>query len=166
MNTNHIDLAEFLNQQYLCESLTLKEIETLLDFTEVVTYRSGQIVVDIGEVGEALYFVVHGEAALVSDKDGNSIEVGRLREGEMIGEMSFFDRNPRSLRIIATKNNTRLLRLSRVMYQRLRIEHPYIAVNLLEHAIISLDHLFRRISSNVSLLKQYFIGNPLFAEKK
>jgi hypothetical protein len=41
------------------------------------------------------------------------------------------------------------------MYKRLRVEHPYIAVNMLEHALISLDHLFRRISSEYSQVTEY-----------
>ena len=73
-----------------------------------------------------------------------------------MGEMSFFDREPRSVQAKALKNGTRLLRLSRAMYKRLRVEHPYIAVNLLEHAIISLDHLFRQVSKDVSTFSDYF----------
>jgi hypothetical protein len=42
------------------------------------------------------------------------------------------------------------------MYKRLRVEHPYIAVNLLEHAIVSLDHLFRQVSQDVTTFSSYF----------
>ena len=75
-----------------------------------------------------------------------------------MGEMSFFDREPRSVRLKAVEHNTQLLRLSRLMYKRLRIEHPFIAVNLLEHAIVSLDHLFRRVSSDVATYSHYLYG--------
>jgi hypothetical protein len=44
------------------------------------------------------------------------------------------------------------------MYKRLRVEHPYIAVNLLEHAIISLDHLVRRVSQDEMSLARYMFG--------
>jgi CRP/FNR family cyclic AMP-dependent transcriptional regulator len=152
------ELSDFLNQQYLCESLTLREVNMLLDFTDLVEYQKGQIIADIGEVGEALYFVVRGEAALVYEDQGQTVELGRIKEGELMGEMSFFDREPRSVRMLAMANETRLLRLSRIMYQRLRVEHPYIAVNLLEHAIVSLDRLFRRVSSDVASFSQFIFG--------
>ena len=74
-----------------------------------------------------------------------------------MGEMSFFDREPRSARIRAMAD-TQLLKLSRKMYTRLRVEHPYIAVNLLEHAIISLDHLFRRVGMDIASFNQYMYG--------
>jgi CRP/FNR family transcriptional regulator, cyclic AMP receptor protein len=158
MSEAHPQLLNFLNQQYLCESLTAREIKTLLEFTEEIEYRQNAIIADIGEVGEALYFVVEGGAALLGEADGQTIELGVAREGGMIGSMSFFDREPRSVRIIAQSPHTRLLRLSRVMYQRLRIEHPFIAVNILEDAIVSLDALFRRLSRDVTNFSRYFYG--------
>lgn len=155
---NSINLTEFLNQQYLCESLTIKEVQTLLEFTHLVEFKKNAIIADIGEVGEALYFVVKGEVALIYVTDGQNIEIGGIKEGELIGEMSFFDREPRSVRLLAKSNDTRLLRLPRTMYQRLRVEHPFIAVNLLEHAIINLDHLFRRVSQDVATFSRYVYG--------
>ncbi len=152
-----IDLTAFMNQQYLCESLTMKEVETLLEYTEFVEYKQNEIVAEAGEVGEALYFVVKGEAALMFDDNGREVEVGSMKEGELMGEMSFFDRQPRMLQMRSV-TKTQLLRLSRPMYKRLRVEHPFIAVNLLEHAIISLDHLVRRLSTEEVNLSRYIYG--------
>ncbi len=155
MVSEKIDLAQFLNQQYLCESLTIKEVTTLIDYTELVIFDKGAVIADIGDVGEALYFVIKGEAALfVGDKAES--QVGLIHAGELMGEMSFFDRKPRSVRARAMQDDTQLLKLSRAMYKRLRVEHPYITVNLLEHAIISLDHLFRQASNDLSSLSSYF----------
>ena len=81
MSGDKIDLAKFLNQQYLCESLTIKEVETLLEYTELVNFRKGQIIADIGEVGQALYFAIKGEAALFFEEGGRETEVGRMQEG-------------------------------------------------------------------------------------
>ena len=158
MSPKGVDLKAFMNQQYLCESLTLKEVETLLDYTELASYKKNEIIAEAGEVGEALYFVVKGEAALNFDDQGREMEVGVMKEGELMGEMSFFDRKPRMLRMRATAADTQLLKLTRAMYQRLRVEHPYIAVNLLEHAIISLDHLVRRLSTEEINLSRYIYG--------
>ncbi len=155
MVSEKIDLTQFLNQQYLCESLTIKEVTTLIDYTELVTFNKGDVIAEIGDVGEALYFVIAGETALYAGDKAES-QVGHIKSGELMGEMSFFDRNPRSVRAKALINGTRLLKLSRAMYKRLRVEHSYIAVNLLEHAIVSLDHLFRQVSQDVSTFNSYF----------
>lgn len=152
------DLKSFMNQQYLCESLTIAEVEILLDYTELVSHQKGDIIADVGEVGEALYFVVKGKAALVYDDNGRDVEVGAMEEGELMGVMSFFDREPRLLRMKSLSEKTQLLKLSRAMYKRLRVEHAYIAVNFLEHAIISLDHLVRRLSTSEVNLSRYIYG--------
>ena len=158
-SSTQIDLAEFLNQQHLCETLTINEVKTLLEFTEPVFVKKNDIIADISDVGEALYFIISGEVALFFDDHGKDVEIGRLKEGEIMGEMSFFDRQARSARLRAMRPETRLLKLNRAMYKRLRVEHPYIAVNLLEHAIISLDHLFRRLSMDIASFNQYMYGN-------
>jgi CRP/FNR family cyclic AMP-dependent transcriptional regulator len=157
----NINLSDFLNQQYLCESLTTREIQTLLEFTEEVKFIKDEVIANIGEVGEGIYFVVEGEAALQNETDGEIVEIGRAKAGGMIGSMSFFDRQPRSVRIVAKTNGTRLIRLSRKMYQRLRIEHPFIAVNILEDAIVSLDALFRRVSQEVATFSRYVYGGGM-----
>jgi len=158
MSVANNDLTKFLSQQYLCESLTITEVQTLLEYTELVILSKNEVISDIGEVGEALYFVVNGEAALLYEENGQETEIGRMTVGELMGEMSFFDRQPRLLRMRAKSNDTQLLKLPRVMYERLRVEHPYIAVNLLEHAIVSLDHLVRRVSQDEMSLARYMFG--------
>ncbi len=158
MSEEKLTLTQFLTQQYLSASLTLKEVDTLLDYTELVRFNKKDIIANIGEVGEALYFIVKGEAALIHDEGGQEIEVGTMKEGELMGEMSFFDRKPRLVRMRAVSADTQVLKLSRAKYKRLRVEHPYIAVNLLEHAIISLDHLVRRVSLDVATFNRYIYG--------
>jgi CRP/FNR family cyclic AMP-dependent transcriptional regulator len=156
MSDERVELAQILNQQYLCESLTIKEVQTLIDYTDVVTFNKGEVLAEIGEVGDALYFIISGEISLIRADEGKDNEVARVKEGELMGEMSFFDKRPRTVRLRAAANETKILRLSRAMYDRLKVEHPYIAVNLLEHAIVSLDHLFRRVSRDITTFANYF----------
>lgn len=153
------DLAKVLREQWPSETMKGSEYATFLEYCELVEVKEGEVIADIGEVGEALYFVVEGEVALVTGSKASEVEVGRIHTGELMGEMSFFDRKPRQVRLKAVTPRDRLLKLTRPMYKRLRIEHPYIAVNLLEYAIISLDHLFRRASEDVSNLNLYLFGS-------
>jgi CRP-like cAMP-binding protein len=154
MSDNIIDLTDFIRKQAWCESLTVGEVKTLIEYTELVNYKKGDVVAEIGEVGEALFIVISGEVELHGNKKTGS-DVGSIKQGEVMGEMSFFDRRPRSVRLQAVEK-TQLLKLSRSMYQRLRIQHPYIAVNILENAIVSLDQLFRRASKDVTTFADYF----------
>ncbi len=151
-------VKRFLRDHELCKALTANEIDTFLEYAQEVTFNKGDTIADIGEVGDALYLVLSGEVVLLADDGNEELEVGRMRQGELAGEMSFFDRQPRTVRLRAVKDDSHLLKLSREMYKRLRIEHPYIIVNLLEFAIISLDHLVRRQSSDVATFTKYLYG--------
>ena len=155
---NKVELAQLLNQQYLCESLTISEVQILLDFTNLIEAKNKEVVAEIGEVGDGLFFVTKGQVGLFSEDQNKEIEVARIKAGELMGEMSFFDRQPRSVRIRSLSDETQLLKLSRAMYKRLRVEHPYIAVNVVEHAIVSLDHLFRQVSKDVTTFTNYLFA--------
>ena len=158
-SSENIDYAEALCRQKLCETLTRREIETFIEYTQPVDFKKNEVIADIGEVGEALFFIISGEVALYFEDHGKDVQIGRLAAGELMGEMSFFDRQARSARIRATSANTTLLKLTRPMYERLRVENPYIAVNLLELAMVSLDHLFRKLSVDIASFNQYMYGN-------
>jgi CRP/FNR family cyclic AMP-dependent transcriptional regulator len=159
--TEQFNLNDVLCQNKFCESLTIREVNTFLEFTEAVTFQKGDIIADIGDIGDALFFVIEGVTGLFHDNQGKEVEIGELEAGELMGSMSFFDGKPRSARIRAMSKNTRLLRISKVMYNRLRVEHPYISVLLLEQAIMSLDHLFRGVSMDIASFNQYMYGGVM-----
>lgn len=156
-NAEQFDLNDVLCQNKFCESLTINEVNTFLEFTEAVSFKKGEVIADIGEIGDALFFVVEGVTGLFHENQGKEVEIGELEGGELMGSMSFFDDKPRSARIRAM-SDTRLLRISKVMYNRLRVQHPYISVLLLEQAIMSLDHLFRGVSIDIASFNQYMYG--------
>ncbi|MBZ0104562.1 MAG: cyclic nucleotide-binding domain-containing protein [Sulfuricella denitrificans] len=152
------NLARFLGSQYLCQSLKSSEIKTLLKYLTLRQFNEGDILADIGEVGEALYLVVQGEIALVVAEKKKEYEIVREGPGEMLGIMSFFDRKPRSVRLVARAPDTQVLRLSRAMYKRMKVEHPFIAINLVEHALINLDCLFRKVSNDFAQFAHHLYG--------
>lgn len=156
--TDQVSLTQFLSHQHLCDSLTVAEVKTLLDYLSLLRLHPADILSDIGEVGDALYFVVKGEIALAFDDGGDEHEIVRAGPGEMLGEMSFFDKQPRSVRLVARAADTEVLKLSRAMYKRMKVEHPYIAINIVEQALVSLDHLFRRVSGDFAQFSHYFYG--------
>jgi len=156
--TEKFELNDVLCQNKFCESLTINEVNTFLEFTEAVSFKKGEIIADIGDIGDALFFVIEGVTGLFHENQGKEVEIGELEAGELMGSMSFFDDKPRSARIRAMSQNARLLRISKTMYNRLRVQHPYISVLLLEQAIMSLDHLFRGVSMDIASFNQYMYG--------
>ena len=142
-----------------CAALTTEEVATFVKFTQLVEAEPNQILADIGEVGEVFFLVLEGKIRLVNDEGGKEMDVGRIEAGCLAGEMSFFDRQPRSIRLRASKKNgVRVLSISRSMYKRLCVEHSYISVNLLEFVVMSLDKLIRNSSKDIATMYKQVAG--------
>lgn len=152
------ELFQFFQEHLICESLTLNEVEKLMNYLQEKEYSQNEIISDVGEVGEALGFVIHGKVQ-ITGPDKEDVVVGSQPEGTLIGEMSFFDRKPRNLRMKACgKKGVKFFMLTRAMYDRLKVEEPFIAVNILENAIVSLDNLVRHMGDDLNALGHYMHG--------
>ncbi len=152
------ELFTFFQENSICESLTKQDVETLTHFLQEKEYAGGDIISDSGEVGDSLGFIIKGKVQFLSFDGQDSASVGKQGTGTLIGEMSFFDRKPRNLRMEACKKGVTVLELTRAMYDRLKVEEPYIVVNILENAIVSLDILVRHMGDDISALGHYMHG--------
>ncbi len=141
-----------------CQVLTRDEVELFLRFSTIKNLEPREIIAEIGEIGDAFFLVMQGEVRLFQQEGLTEIEVGRIQAGGLVGEMSFFDKRPRTVRLKAGKQATQLIVITRPMYRRLTIEHPFIAVNLLEFIILSLDHLVRSTSKDISFMHKTMTG--------
>jgi len=152
------ELFEYFKANAICESLHRADVEVLRQFLKELHLKKGDVISDLGDVGDSLFFILKGKVTFTVNDGKSDLEIGCQGPGNLIGEMSFFDRKPRMLKMSAKSKEVCLLELNRAMYDRLKVEHSYIAVNLVENAVVSLDHLIRSMSHNVSHLKHYMTG--------
>lgn len=153
------ELFEYFQQNLICESLTRTEVEVLTSYLQERTYEKDQTIYDLGDLSDSLMFVIEGRVGFGSYDGREEVKVGNQGVGSLIGEMSFFDRKPRALRMYCSSKSVTLLALTRPMYDRLKVEHPFIAVNILENSIVSLDHLVRAMSQNMAQIEHYMFGS-------
>jgi CRP-like cAMP-binding protein len=140
-------------------SLTKDEIKTFIKFTKEVVAKPDEIIADIGDIGTEFYLVLEGRIRLTNDEGGKEMDVGRIEAGSLVGIMSFFDQQPRSIRLRASrKTGVHLLAISRPMYERICVEHPYISVNLLELVVMSMDKLIRSGSKDIATMYKQVAG--------
>jgi CRP-like cAMP-binding protein len=152
------ELYQYFQDNMICESLTRNEVETLAGYLKEKSFERGDIVSDLGDVGDSMYFIIKGKIAFSSFDGQDEVNVGIQGVGNLIGEMSFFDRKPRNLRMACSSKKANLLALTRSMYDRLKVEHPFIAVNILENAVVSLDHLVRSMGDSMAQIEHYMHG--------
>ncbi|MEW5723836.1 MAG: Crp/Fnr family transcriptional regulator [Thermodesulfobacteriota bacterium] len=65
----------------------------LVNFEE---YKSGEIIFQDGDVGDWVYVITKGEVEISKVAHGKKIVIEVLKEGDVFGEGSFFDKQPRS----------------------------------------------------------------------
>jgi len=152
------ELFDFFQKHLICESLTKDEVGRLMHYLRDGSYKNGQTISDVGEIGDFLGFVIKGKVQFTHPEEKEVTSVGKQGTGSLIGEMSFFDRKPRNLRMVACGKGASMLELTRPMYDRLKVEEPFIAVNILENAIVSLDNLVRHMGDDISALGHYMHG--------
>ncbi len=117
---------EILARMPLFRPLNDREILRVLQVTDVITYRPGEIVITEGEKGEELYIVLSGQLK-VSRKGA---EVATLAPGAHVGEMALVRSQPRSATVTAESMAELMVIRRQEFFEILRKEHQ-LAVKLL-----------------------------------
>lgn len=64
-------------------------------------YKPGQVLFTEGQPSSSIFIVKRGAISIRKMKGKNFVEVAKIQSGEVIGELSFFDRQPRSATAVA-----------------------------------------------------------------
>ena len=70
--------------------------------TSVRRLHKEEILFKEGDQSDSLYLTQSGQISIRRMRGLQMIEIARLHEGEVLGELSFFDRAPRSATAVAT----------------------------------------------------------------
>jgi CRP-like cAMP-binding protein len=107
-----------------------KQLESFIQFMEVVTVRPYTEVFRKGEHGDAMYLVLEGELRARVIVDNKETTLSTIRVGEFFGEISLLDAGPRSADVIAN-SESRLLKISTAAFAKLMGEAPALAASFL-----------------------------------
>src|SRR5207248_4614849 len=112
-----------LKQVPLFSTLTLEQLASIDRLMVTRHYVKGESVFRRGDVGAELYVIVEGEIRIHLDHAGREVTLAQHGAGNVVGEMSVFDEEPRSASAQATADTTvRVLRRDRL--QAIVHEHP------------------------------------------
>jgi len=107
-----MEKVEVLQKSKLFENLMPDEIEMLSELSQMKDYKSGELVILEGDIGNSLFVIVAGEVeVLKKGADGISKIIASMKEPEFFGEMSLIDKELRSA-TIKVKSDTTLLILT------------------------------------------------------
>lgn len=78
---------------------------------KVVNLKKGQDLFAEGDVPDAMYIINKGRLAITKKKGNAFITLAELKPGDLLGEMAFFDKSPRSAGARAAMDNTEVIEL-------------------------------------------------------
>jgi CRP-like cAMP-binding protein len=109
----------FLREVRLFKDIAEPELIALAETLRERPLRRGQVLVREGEAGEEMFVVLRGSMVISKAVTGRVEQVlARMGPGDFFGEMSLFDRSPRSATVQADSDAT-LLVLDRQALRRL-----------------------------------------------
>jgi len=65
------------------------------------TYQDGAVIIREGSFGEGTYVLLDGKVEISRKIDGKKVVIAVLEKGDVFGEISYIDRQPRSASVIA-----------------------------------------------------------------
>jgi CRP-like cAMP-binding protein len=102
----------------------------LLAFTsDVVTYRAGQVLFRRGDVGDAAYVIIEGNAQVTIATETGDVPVASLKDGDILGEIAILCDTPRTATITAG-SELKTLRIRKEPFFQLLRQFPEIAIEM------------------------------------
>ena len=106
------------------------QIERFIQFMEVQPARQWAEIVKQGEHGDAMYLVLEGELRARLMIGGKETVLATLPTGDFFGEISLFDRGPRSADVVANMDSV-LLKISAAAFEKLLADAAEVAAPFL-----------------------------------
>ena len=107
MFSSGVDLTKLLRRMDVLSSLPFNSLQTLMNHMTEHNYRGGEYVFRQGEVGNTMYVIMQGSAAVIKDDDDQSVvenddddEVMQLEEEMYFGERALLDNAPRAALVL------------------------------------------------------------------
>jgi CRP/FNR family cyclic AMP-dependent transcriptional regulator len=95
-----------------------------------LTFGSGQALFCQGDVGNAAYIIMSGEAEVITEGPEGEITVATLGKNQFIGEISILIDVPRTATVTAMTELTVLV-ISKDMFYRMVTEFPTIGIEIM-----------------------------------
>jgi hypothetical protein len=125
-----IDKIQSIKNVPLFAGLRLREMAAVAHAASIQNFAQGQIVVEEGTPGNALYIVVSGKVSAVKGRGTlQETVLGVFYENDFFGEMELIDQQPRSASIIADLEIS-LLRLDSDSFSKIMQEYPSVPLNI------------------------------------
>ncbi len=110
--------------------MTDEQLERLTQFMEAERVPQWTVIVKQGDPGDSMYFILEGELRVRINVMGKESILATLSVGDFFGDISLFDRGPRSADVVANTDSL-VIRISAAALDELATHAPEIATPFL-----------------------------------
>ncbi len=141
--------VDLLRQIPLFSSIEPSKLKLLAFTSERVTYGPGQTLFQQGDMGDAAYIIMDGDAAVLIDTPDGSLTVATMGRNAIIGEIAILCDVPRTATVRADSTLV-TLRISKDLFFRLVNEFPQMAVEIMRELARRLEKTTAQLQKAVS----------------
>ena len=155
---------DFLKSVEIFAALGPADADALAVLGREEVYKRGQAVFREREAAEKLYVVVSGVVEVTKSAPGDSRvhRLARLERGEILGEISTFDRGPRSASATAALvPETRLVSWTIAEFQDFLAQRPSAASMIMAALLRKMGQRLRHASEGIHTLLRALEGSPV-----
>jgi len=134
----------------LSEELGAPNVRKVLSSASLLELPAGRDIIRDRMPVDSLYFILGGEADISVEESGRLIALGKVKAGEMLGEVSVLSGEMLASSTVTSTTPVRLLRLRHQAFEELIHSDRKIAKVLLRHLVDMLAHRLRTSTSVAS----------------
>ena len=122
--------VELLRRIPLFAKIELARLKLLAFTSERVTYEPMQELCHQGDIGDAAYLIISGEADILVDTPSGPLSIAGVGKNALVGEIAIINDVPRTATVKA-KTKLEALRITKDHFLRLVAEFPDIAIEIM-----------------------------------
>lgn len=146
---------EALRQTPLAAEMDEAELQALARVVEIRDCKDGEVLVEEGARDAHLFVPVTGKIDLNRrDEHGAWAVIHTLRPGDLAGELSFMDGEPRFASLVAN-GTTRVLVLDRDDLEGILTTHPVVVYKAMRAIMRVAHHVQRRMNAQLMDMQRY-----------
>lgn len=107
-------------------------------------FKSGDMLMVEGDIGEEAYLIVKGSVEVFKETDDHRIVLGKLEPGDIVGEMSLIAKEARSASVEALEDTSAAILTKEVLTENLKKLPPY-----MEKIVSALNDRLRIANANI-----------------
>ncbi|MGE5148082.1 MAG: cyclic nucleotide-binding domain-containing protein [Candidatus Eiseniibacteriota bacterium] len=145
--------VELLRNIPLFANIEPSKLKLLAFTSERIAYSQDQILCRQGEIGDAAYIIIDGEAEILVDTPSGAMAVATVGRNDIVGEIAILCDVPRTATVKA-KTKLETLVISKDLFFRLIMEFPQIGIEIMRELASRLEATTKNLRETMNQLAQ------------